>query len=171
MHRHPRYPSVSVLVSFWPSLSLCLCAVECHVEQVFCFMMCDEQLCQFSKELFTLLDLCVSSLRRGHANLLCIVPILTDEPRRESNCATVRTWCAPSALAMHRAVFKRLGQGAPAGDVARAHSISQARSPNVARATKVQSCSLGHQLRKPDVASATLRAAMGFPRSPACAAS
>ena len=24
------------------------------------------------------LDLCVSSLREGHANLLCIVPILTD---------------------------------------------------------------------------------------------
>ncbi len=24
------------------------------------------------------LDLCVSSLRRGHANLLCIVPILSD---------------------------------------------------------------------------------------------
>ena len=38
-----------------------------------------------AKELFTLLDLCVSSLRRGHANLLCIVPILTDDPRRESN--------------------------------------------------------------------------------------
>ena len=35
--------------------------------------------------LFTLLDLCVSSLRRGHANLLCIVPILTDDPRRESS--------------------------------------------------------------------------------------
>ena len=34
--------------------------------------------------LFTLLDLCVASLRRGHANLLCIVPILTDNPRRES---------------------------------------------------------------------------------------
>ena len=33
----------------------------------------------------TLLDLCVSSLRRGHANLLYIVPILTDDPRRESN--------------------------------------------------------------------------------------
>ena len=32
----------------------------------------------------TLLDLCVSSLRRGHANLLCIVPIVTDDPRRES---------------------------------------------------------------------------------------
>ena len=27
--------------------------------------------------LATLLDLCVSSLRRGHANLLCIVPILS----------------------------------------------------------------------------------------------
>jgi hypothetical protein len=27
------------------------------------------------QKLFTLLDLCVSSLRRGHANLLCIVPI------------------------------------------------------------------------------------------------
>ena len=36
------------------------------------------------RKLFTLLDLCVSSLRRGHANLLCIVPILTDDPRRES---------------------------------------------------------------------------------------
>ena len=39
-----------------------------------------------SKKLVTLLDLCVSSLRRGHANLLCIciVPILLDDPRRES---------------------------------------------------------------------------------------
>ena len=36
------------------------------------------------KNLVTLLDLCVSSLRRGHANLLCIAPILTDDPRRES---------------------------------------------------------------------------------------
>ena len=34
---------------------------------------------------FTLLDLCVSSLRRGHANLLCIVLILTDDPRMDSN--------------------------------------------------------------------------------------
>ena len=38
-----------------------------------------------NKELFTLVGLCVSSLRRGHANLLCIVPILTDDPRRESD--------------------------------------------------------------------------------------
>ena len=35
-------------------------------------------------ELSTLLDLCVSSLRRGHANILCAVPILMDDPRRES---------------------------------------------------------------------------------------
>ena len=34
-------------------------------------------------QLLTLLDLRVSSLRRGRANLLCIVPILTDDPRRE----------------------------------------------------------------------------------------
>ena len=30
------------------------------------------------KKLEPFLDLCVSSLREGHANLLCIVPILTD---------------------------------------------------------------------------------------------
>ena len=30
--------------------------------------------------MFTILDLRVSSLRRGHANLLCVVPILTDDP-------------------------------------------------------------------------------------------
>ena len=40
---------------------------------------------QRQKKFSTLPDLCVSSLRRGHANLLCIVPILTDDPRRESN--------------------------------------------------------------------------------------
>ena len=33
-----------------------------------------------SKDLLgTLLDLCVSSLRRRHANLLCIVPILSED--------------------------------------------------------------------------------------------
>ena len=37
-----------------------------------------------AKKLVSLLDLCVSSLRRGHANLLCIVPIMTDDPRKES---------------------------------------------------------------------------------------
>ena len=34
------------------------------------------------KNLEPFLDLCVSSLRRGHANLLCIVPILTGDFRR-----------------------------------------------------------------------------------------
>ena len=38
-----------------------------------------------TKNLVTLLDLCVSSLRRGHANLLCAVPILTDCPLEESS--------------------------------------------------------------------------------------
>ena len=36
----------------------------------------------FREKLFGLLDLCVSSLRRGHANLFCLVPILRDDPRR-----------------------------------------------------------------------------------------
>ena len=34
--------------------------------------------------LITLLNLCMSSLCRGHANLPCLVPISTDDPRRES---------------------------------------------------------------------------------------
>ena len=38
------------------------------------------------KKLSTLLDLCVSSLRRGHANLLCIVPIFADDLVRGSSC-------------------------------------------------------------------------------------
>ena len=33
------------------------------------------------KEMFTLLDVRVSSLRRGRANLPCVVPTLTDDPR------------------------------------------------------------------------------------------
>ena len=37
-----------------------------------------------AKKFSTLPDLCVSSLRRGHANILCVVPILTNDPRRES---------------------------------------------------------------------------------------
>ena len=57
-----------------------------------------------AKKLFTLLDLCVSSLRRGHANLLCIVPILTDDPRRESNIDACHSnnhkthWILPTSL-------------------------------------------------------------------------
>ena len=40
--------------------------------------------------LFTLLDLCMSSLRRGHADLLCIVPTLPEDPRRESETKSDR---------------------------------------------------------------------------------
>ena len=43
------------------------------------------------KKLGTLLDLCVSSLRRGHANLLCIVPVLSDDPRGESGKSCTRS--------------------------------------------------------------------------------
>ena len=51
---------------------------------------------QCAKKLFTLLDLCVSSLRRGHANLLRIFPTLTDAPRRASK--KLQTTC----LTAHR---------------------------------------------------------------------
>ncbi len=36
------------------------------------------------------LDLCVSSLRRGHANLLCIVPILSDVSEETKECVRFR---------------------------------------------------------------------------------
>ena len=42
--------------------------------------------------LLTLLDVCESSLRRGHADLLCIVPIWKNDPRRESASVHI-TWC------------------------------------------------------------------------------
>ena len=42
-----------------------------------------DDILSWQQQLFALLDVCVSSLRRGHANLLCIAPILTDDPRRE----------------------------------------------------------------------------------------
>ncbi len=59
--------------------------------------------------IFTALpDLCVSSLRKGHANLIYIVSILTDNPRRESStspetytkarilpCRVESTWPSP----------------------------------------------------------------------------
>ena len=51
------------------------------------------------KKISTLPDSCVSSLRRGHANLLCIVPSLTDDPRRES----VSLCCSPAMLVRPRA--------------------------------------------------------------------
>ena len=48
-------------------------------------------------KVFTLLDVCMSSVRRGHANLLCIVPILSDDPRGESEYYHGYTSLAPVA--------------------------------------------------------------------------
>ena len=50
-----------------------------------------------AKKMYTLFDLCVSSLRRGHANLLCIVPLLTGDPRRESSMKMWRAEARPVA--------------------------------------------------------------------------
>ena len=61
-------------------------------------------------KLIALLDVCVSSLRRGRANLPCIVPILTDDPRRESRgvraelCSRARP---PRAKTGSRHIFGR----------------------------------------------------------------
>jgi len=42
-----------------------------------------------AKKFGPFLDLCVSSLRRGHANLLCIVPILSDVPEGTSHSVSL----------------------------------------------------------------------------------
>ena len=60
-------------------IMLIVCCLYDFVLTVLCGALCLLML------LFTLLDVCVSSLRRGHANPLCIVPMLTDDPRRESS--------------------------------------------------------------------------------------
>jgi len=45
---------------------------------------------RLEKKFEPFLDLCVSSLRRGHANLLCIVPILSDVPEGTINRSLLR---------------------------------------------------------------------------------
>ena len=64
------------------------------------------------KKLGTLLDLRVSSLRRGHANLLCIVPILSDDPRRESDSAA---WQNIGIVTLNPAGPTRVPRGSHAG--------------------------------------------------------
>ena len=49
----------------------------------------------------TIFDFCVSSFRRGHANLLCIVPILTDDLRRGSNSSLAFVRASRHFLANH----------------------------------------------------------------------
>ena len=54
----------------------CLVRWASQAQRIGTFDSCETQFAwMVFKKLFTLLDLCVSSLRRGHANLLCIVPI------------------------------------------------------------------------------------------------
>ena len=62
--------------------------VACFCLLLLAFGSAISQPLQKRKKFDTLLDLCVSSLRRGHANLLCIVPILPDDPRRGSTTTT-----------------------------------------------------------------------------------
>ena len=59
----------------------------------------NEQKKLMSQQLFTLLDLCVSSLRRGHANILCIVPFLTDDcPYVQKKQMSILLALAPTPL-------------------------------------------------------------------------
>ena len=61
--------------------------------------------------LFTLLDSCVSSLRRGHANLLCIVPSLTDDPRKETEMKTCFLHIDIPTVTNHRQSFVNMPIG------------------------------------------------------------
>ena len=83
-----RFPRVSKVVSVILVIGICINSAAWNTA--------------FAKKLVTLLDLCVSSLRRGHANLLCIVPILTDDPRRESN-----DWFSPGSERLRPAAVAR----------------------------------------------------------------
>ena len=77
----------------------------------------------------TLLDLCVSSLRRGHANLLCIVPILTDDLRRESKSKSAQngTWSstAHQASEMCEPVSLNVGADQQVRVLSKSYSIEQ----------------------------------------------
>ena len=66
------------------------------------------QLCRYYLSWGPFLDLCVSSLHRGHANLLCIVPILSDVPKivvtQKKSC---NLWnpTLPKHMGMCRGIF------------------------------------------------------------------
>ena len=49
----------------------------------------------------TLLDLCVSSFRRDHGNILCIAPMLTDDPRRACSIEINNSILFASVLVFH----------------------------------------------------------------------
>ena len=80
----------------------------CHASICICLHKSQNTL--VAKKLFTLLDLCVSSLRRGHANLLCIVPILTDDPRRESSRSHFHKKLRTTHVGMHKQCVRSTGR-------------------------------------------------------------
>ena len=53
---------------------------------------------EINEHMFTPIFLRVSSLRRGHAKFLCSVPMLMDDPRRESMGDDPRRWKAERGL-------------------------------------------------------------------------
>ena len=75
------------------------------------------------KKLCTLLDLCVSSLRRGHANLLCIVPILTDDPRRESEVLQLKILCVDGSSTRHSGELRKISKYSRRGTLNRDHPL------------------------------------------------
>ena len=79
---------VCLCVFVFVCLLVCVCVCECSRALVPLRPLSKKPTRRQHKKLDTLLDLCVSSLRRGHANLLCIVPILTDDLRRGSTQAS-----------------------------------------------------------------------------------
>ena len=87
------------------------CAVGFHDDPGSCTRSCLPCAGTIKKKNFdTILDFCVSSLRRGHANLLCIVPILTDDLRRGSRLSkpswvyifVIFFWTAVASLCLFR---------------------------------------------------------------------
>jgi len=76
------------------------------------------------KKLSTLLDLCVSSLRRGHANMICIVAILTDDPQGNPNTlgsgAPKGLWENTCYLPLSRTLFL---------SISRSHSTMRPQEP------------------------------------------
>ena len=100
-----------------------------------------------SYKLFTLLDLCVSSLRRGHANLLCIVPILTDDPRRESRGTQLdHTPVAAVRVSTHE---RRVKTGVPVCELPKSNTWLRTNGANTngAAAKVIMFDSLGEKVR------------------------
>ena len=82
--RGPREPSRSLLRKN--------CAYKVLLSSTYQRSYCLTNKSAFLRKVFSLLDLRASSLRRGHADLLRIAPILTDDPRGESKGRAGACW-------------------------------------------------------------------------------